>query len=316
MTLPVRRVVFFNAFANGDLHVSRGFVRHIMKARPDLSYAYMHYRCPYILRDIPGLKWLPLDLPERCSERDTSTYCEDDTLYINTWYMADGNRFGKRYGYASFDVLYDLFDEAFGLLGVSLTGVAPLRLFPEIDYTRLGIADKRNGMADVHHRLRIAREGYRRVALISSGDVTSGQAENFDLVAAVYNVSTKHKDTLFILTSMDWRPSHGNIIRSSGIVQNPPGICDLNEVSWLSTQADVIVGRASGPFTFAMTQTNLFERDVKWLCFVKSGVLGEPLWLADSFRQHIKYRSEIEQSPAVRRRDVASVLDCALRGDT
>jgi hypothetical protein len=42
---------------------------------------------------------------------------------------------------------------------------------------------------------------------------------------------------------------------------------DLNEISYLSTFCDIIVGRSSGPFTFSNVKENIFDGNKAFLCF-------------------------------------------------
>lgn len=54
-----KRIVFFNCFHNGDIHVSRGFVRQIMnkikQLEPDTTFGYTHKMSAELLSDIPDL---------------------------------------------------------------------------------------------------------------------------------------------------------------------------------------------------------------------------------------------------------------------
>ena len=45
--------------------------------------------------------------------------------------------------------------------------------------------------------------------------------------------------------------------------------CDLNEISYLSTCCDVIIGKNSGPFVFCETKDNLMDERKKIVSFSK-----------------------------------------------
>jgi hypothetical protein len=300
----IKKVVFFNNFAFGDLHVSRGLVRATMQLLPDVQFGYVHHRGPDVLADIPRLTLLKQDLPREVDVRETVRAVVDDTLYVNTWYCAGGDQFTRRYdSRCCFDVLYDMFEEMlqehFSMRLVRQ--FQPESLFPTIDY----------GCFDIASASEFLAQETRPIVLVCNGDVTSGQAENFDLGGHVREVAAKMPQYVFVLTSKDWRMPTDNVLYSSDIIRKEPGRCDINEVSFLSSKASLIIGRASGPFTFAVTQQNLFEREPSWLCFCRQD-FGNPFWLGNRFSLHVKYTSEIPQFRATSRKEVCEIVASTL----
>lgn len=302
----IRRVVFFNNFAFGDLHLSRGLVRATMRLLPGMDFGYVHHRSPEVLADIPGLPVLSEELPRGVDFRTTVDEVVGNTLYVNTWYCAGDDKFTKPYNYrCCFDVLHDLFEDVLlRRFGIQLAHQATTEsLFPVIDYERF----------EIERATQFVQRETRPVVLVCNGDVTSGQAENFDLGGFVRDVADKRRDLVFVMTSRDWRQPTENVVYSNDVIGKSAGRCDLNEVSFLSSHSAAIIGRASGPFSFAMTQQNLFEREPTWLCFCRQD-FGEPFWLSHKFSNYVKYTSSIPQYRVTTRKQVVDLVEAALWG--
>jgi hypothetical protein len=56
-----------------------------------------------------------------------------------------------------------------------------------------------------------------------------------------------------------------NVVFTNDIIKSNE--CDLNEISYLSTFCDIIVGRNSGPFCFASTKNNLKDPNKTFYAF-------------------------------------------------
>jgi len=309
----VRRIVFYSGAANGDLHVSRGLVRYVADRLPEVSFSYLHQRDPKILWDIPRVFWESDVIPFHAQQ--TGAVLSGSTLYINTWYGAENDRFvlphckpGKYT--CCFDSLYDAFEEALTPhFGDILAEVHPSKLFPTIDYREFEI-ERARAFADAETR---------PMVFVANGCPGSGQSENFDLSGFTRDVASRHKDVLFLLTAKDGEAPTDNVLFTSDIIGKSTGptsaqdrfagVPDINETAYLSTRSKAIVGRASGPFTFAMTQENLF-RPVEWACFHNGAYdFGEPFWLGKRFGHVIRYASPVPEYLSYDRATVIDVLE-------
>ena len=103
--------------------------------------------------------------------------------------------------------------------------------------------------------------------LLCNGPVLSGQCEyNGDMQDIIRTLSKKYLDTTFITTHrIDC--NNQNVKYTGDIIQSNES--DLNEISYLSKFCNVIIGRSSGPFTFANTKDNMFDENKSFLCFGK-----------------------------------------------
>lgn len=282
-----KRVVFFNHFHNGDIHVSRGFVRQIMnkvhQLEPSTQFVYTHKMSPDLLSDIPNLMYDRSALNNVGSEHN-NLVVNGDNIYINTWYGQQHFKYMNRHG-VTIDTIYDALDDSCkSLWGFSLSDISadPSVFFPIIDYTRIQTSKVQNWL-NVHLGQKI---------LIENGPALSNQSDYFPMGTMIENLARKYPDKLFILTSPEnVVDTNGNIFHSDTITQRQ-GRNDLNEISYLSTHCDVIIGRASGVWSFTLTQENLFKRRIKYLCFSNLTPKKEgKFWLGGKFEDTVNYSS-------------------------
>jgi hypothetical protein len=189
----------------------------------------------------------------------------------------------NRYG-ISMDALYAAFDDTCkSLWGFSLDSIStdPSVFFPMIDYDKFQIGGARAWLYS-HPGKKI---------FVSNGAILSDQAHNFPLTPIIANLAQKHTDKIFILSNHDGHPGSANIIHSDDIIKKRGN--DLNENSFISSHCDVIIGKASGSFTFAVTQDNLFNREVKFLAFCNlEPVHPNKFWANELLRDKINYRCQ------------------------
>jgi hypothetical protein len=278
------KVIFFNHFHNGDIHVSRGFVRQIMKRLPEVSFAYSHRNYAGLLADIPGLDYDP----NACNivrNEHVGLMRVGDTVYMNTWYAQQNHKYMNKYG-ITMDALYEAFDDhCRSLWGFSLQDISsdPSVFFPSIDYSNFHIKEAQIWL----------NQNPERKIFVSNGKALSGQADNFDMTAIINRVAVKHPSTIFILSNQESPVTAPNIIYSSSIIKKPSG-SDLNENAFLSEHCDVIMGRASGAFAFAETYNNMLNRKCKFVCF--SNLVppaGGQFWFSSLLQNKIKYVSDV-----------------------
>ncbi|MGI0058661.1 MAG: hypothetical protein ACREBJ_02735, partial [Nitrosotalea sp.] len=156
---------------------------------------------------------------------------------------------------------------------------------PTIDYSKFAIQNVQSWLA-AHPQKKI---------FVSNGISLSGQATNFPMSPIIIDLAKAHQDKIFILSNQDINQAlPPNVIYSKDIIQKPQG-SDLNENSFITTHCDVIVGRASGAFSYAWTQQNMLQRKVKFVCFCNQGVVIYPphkFWTNNLLSDKINYSAE------------------------
>lgn len=284
------KIVFFNYYHNGDVHVSRGFVRQIMNKvhsiDPTIQFAYSHKNDPTLLADIPNLGFDHSALGIVRNDH-ANLHVVGDTVYINTWYGQQHHKYMNRHGGINIDAIYDAFSESCQTLwGFSLEDISTDAsvFFPIVDYSKFNIESVKTWL-DNHPGQKI---------LVENGKALSDQATNFPMGPIIVQLARQYPDKCFILTSQENMPSVPSNIFYSSQITNKGNKSDLNQISFLSTHCDVIVGRSSGVFAFTINQDNLFKRNIKFLNFSNLvPIQPNKYWLGDKLRDKITYSSTI-----------------------
>lgn len=281
----MKKVVFFNYYHNGDIHVSRGFVRHIIdkvkQIDSSIEFFYAHRNAVDLINDIPDLKY---DSSALSVIRDdhANPLVQGDNIYINTWYAQQHFRYMNRYG-ITMDSLYSALDDSCkSVWGFSLKDISddPSIFYPTIDYSKYQIGTAKLWL-DKHPEKKI---------FVANGHAQSGQAHNFTMSILIEEIARRHPDKTFILSNQESSINLHNVFQSSNII-NKNG-SDLNENAFITEYCDTIIGRASGVFTFALTQNNVFKRQCKFLVFSNLVPKKEgKFWLDELLHDRIQYKA-------------------------
>ena len=230
------KVVFFNHFGNGDLFESREFVRELMQILPAEEYQYAHAKNKRMFSDFPELKKVDLN---NNTNVNRGLYKVDNTLYINTWIGRDSSYVLPNIG-CVVDMNLKMFNDMLRHGNLPQLRKSFEHYVPEVDFSYFGKDELDERMS--------AFEGKKKV-LICNGRVFSLQAENFNFTPIIKFLISKHTDTEFFVTQkID--VERENLHFTEDITKTEDGF-DLNEISYLATKCDVIIGRKSGPFVFA-----------------------------------------------------------------
>jgi hypothetical protein len=223
---------FYNKGGRGDLHVSRGFVDDIAK-NTDLKVFYHHQYNQSILKDI-SIQQEPLN--DGLNEHDTMIY-KYGTIYFNTSYGMNKP--------TTLQCLYDNFTSLYDLLNIKQKSL--IYYLPKIEYNQFD-RDKIDNFI----------EG-KKYVLMCNNQVVFGKMDNFDMNPLINLVSKKYRNITFIVTNDDVyinykRIRHKNVVYFKDIVEKDD---NLNEISYLSTKCNIIIGRNSGPHTFCYVEDNM-----------------------------------------------------------
>jgi hypothetical protein len=228
------RIIFYNNWHSGDIMISKEFCRNYIKNNPDNDYYYAHNNSPRLLLDIPELKYMNL-LPEMVEDKKI-IQGNDYTAY-NTW-------IGRTWGYllpgtgVTLEGLYRRFKDIGFKLSENIYDyipqIDPFYYKSDYDGTKL--------------------EQFNKRIMICNGGVWSSQAINFDFIPIVKELTDTYKNHLFILTERINNFTPNNVVYTDDLFGMPMN--DLNEIGYLSTFCELIVGRSSGPFTFAQHLIN------------------------------------------------------------
>jgi hypothetical protein len=223
-----QNIVFYNICNNGDIFVSRSFVKDIISKLPNNEYYYAHKNKKYLLKDL-NLK--EIELIEHLKVSSIPKL-------IDTWYASNNKKY---YDGCTIQTLYSLFKDVYNDLSINIEDI--LSYLPEIDYLKYGLSDneKRN----------------KNTILICNNKPLSGQSSQGDMSWFVQNIASFFPEKIFFVTNdTDQEIKLPNVFYTKNILKEN----NLIEVSWLSTQCSSIIGRASGPYTYSLVKKNINDK--------------------------------------------------------
>ena len=250
----IKNLVFYNHWQNGDIHVSREFIKLIMNNIKAENYVYVHNKSKELLKDIPNLKISNEGIEYLDNDSPRMWNLHTRTLCLNTWYGV--SRSFKDTSSCTIDTLFDLFsDHIKYITNNGYIDPSNIRkLVPKVDYEKY----------DIDNIMSYIENSKSKKVLICNGAVVSKQAKNFSFNNIVEEIAIRYKNIDFLMTEK-FKTSIDNIKFTSDIISK--NNTDLNEIGYLSTFCDVIIGRSSGPYIYSMVEENLFDAKKTFLCF-------------------------------------------------
>lgn len=247
----INKLIFYNNNNNGDIHFTREFVRDIIGKTSYDEYYFYHKRSPKLLMDIPNLQHGQLNI--NC-KTNLQFYIVNNETYINTHLLGllDSPKS------VNLDIFYDYFQIIYDKLKIP---IEPKRHYlPIIDYNQFEISNVNEYLLN--------NKSFPKV-LICNGDVHSNQSFPLDFKFLIEKVATEFPQIHFILTDKKDIIEMPNVLYSTDIINT---FGDLNEISYLSKFCSIIIGRASGPYSFAEVKENFDDPDKTFifLCYIFS----------------------------------------------
>jgi hypothetical protein len=243
-------IFFYNNYHNGDVFYSKEFVRNI-KNQIGISHHYIHRNNSSILKDF-DINQIKGQVPNT-----SSLSKKGNDLYINTWVGQNGAKYLK-YD-CSLKSNYLIYTDIFKTLGIKLK---PIDFYiPEVNFNKVE---------------KIQLDKNKKYVLVCNNNVHSGQADNFNFDPIIDKISDKYKELIFIMTNNS-NLKKDNVLYVNNILKKEMG--NLLEISYLSTQTDIIIGRGSGPFCFSHIKDNMLNENKSFIVFTHKENEGK--WVPD-----------------------------------
>lgn len=272
------KIVFFNHYHRGDLHTHKEFVRQIIREVKDFEFEYLHFNHPKLTRD--------LDVPKTGdpSHLDAKTpfYQDEGKLYVNTWIGCHWDIFCE-HGGINMNSLWYQWEKIFEMINAYFG--TSLKLYDEKEFYLPTIDFDRFNVKSVDEFLEYTKD--RKRMLLCNGVPKSGQSFNSNMQEFVEDIAKKHPEMCFICTDK-FSTTVENVFFTDDIVMDTDiqekrapwedrefNNCDLPEISYLSENCDIIVGKNSGPFVFCETKNNYMDQRKKFLSFNVSWGIGK-----------------------------------------
>jgi hypothetical protein len=208
------------------------------------EYVYHHSNKSNLLKDIENLNYsnnLSMD-------RQSQIIRNHDTIYINTWIGQCGSKYLLKD--CSMYSNYEMYKDIYKQLSINIEDME--YYLPSIDFTKCNTKNIDTFLF----------ENNNKKVLVCNGSVLSGQCPNFDLGNIIIELSKLYNNVDFILTNKINYTSN-NIFFTDDIIKCE--YSDLNEISYLSTMCDIIIGRASGPHAFTHIKDNYCDNNKTFL---------------------------------------------------
>jgi hypothetical protein len=282
----MRKLIFFNHYHRGDLFTHKEFIRHLKQQLYgiDFVFQYLHFNHPKVNKDLD----IPLiGNPSNLNHKDKFIPRGSNTLLVNTWIGV----WGDTQGYMGVNLdsllmswghIYEHINEYFGTK-LSINTEKEYYI-PSLDTSFFNIKSIDN----------FIQQNKGKKVLVCNGIPMSNQSFAGDMSEILIPTADKYKDITFICTKK-FSTDKNNILFTDDIIQdsdlhdfNAPwhdrqqNNCDLNEISYLSTFCDVIIGKNSGPFVFCETKENFMNPNKTFISFTK--------WQTESLSHNINYR--------------------------
>ena len=283
----MENIVFFNHWHYGDLFSTRGWVADIKRQMPQSNFYYAHKKNPRAI----------IDLVETLDEENNRTVLDginqwnrfgsdDDTILINTWVGSYMGLWANTHpSYISHHrIVGECYNNLRQQFGIDLKLSDDVWDYvPQVDYSKYN---------------RAAVDNYKQfvgdVYLFCNSAVASAQSSMDNMQKIIEHVANNHRGDTFVATEK-FDTKLDNIVFTSDIFSDT---CDLCDISYLSTKVNLIVGKNSGPFTYANTKDNLLDKSKIFVNFSHKpeDTLPYGLDIAADFRSSVVTYS----SPAVR----------------
>jgi len=292
----MQSICFFNHFHNGDLYHSKPFVKDVMN-QVETDFYYFHSKDHKILKDLNIKRAFVEGL-----NQNVQVLNKDDFVFVNTWI---GSYFNKYKGECTLNfnmkMWNDIYQELNEILGTNLKIKSIENYYPFVDFNYYIL----DNVDDYVYN------NTNRKILISNGPGLSGQCEyNGDMADIIIELAEKHKNKTFITTQ---RIVHNktNIVCTEDIIKSDTS--DLNEISYLSTFCDLIIGKNSGPFCFSFNCENINDPSKTFIAFgtnkndcflddidIKCKLIFEKFTTINKLKETIEHQiTKMENSPCV-----------------
>jgi len=270
--MKFRKVIFYNQWRNGDCFLPKEYVRDIANRFPIIEFEFAHNNHPSIISDLV-LKHTRLDsIPQFPMPMRMAQTQNGEILFINTWVgcwiFGEDALMGEK-DHANFYLLHKMWNRFYDALGLEMRGDYKYYL-PTIRYQSFNLTEPTEY---------INRIGNKQMIFFSNGKQQSEQSSMGDMSKTIRILAEKFKDIEFYATDpVDFEAPNLTVCKhESGF---------LNQLSYISRRASIIVGKNSGPFTYAHTKENISNPNKTFMCFshkLKDCLLGEGEYICNSY---------------------------------
>jgi hypothetical protein len=279
-----KNIYFYLYFGNGDIFISKEFVKDILsQVKYDTAY-YSHGKNKRILADIPELNFAPIT-----NEHIPNIRCRlvNNDLFVNCWLGVDST-YVTPANSCSVTNSKRMYNDIFSKTHLDIHLNKSLgEYIPQIDYKYFELEGVNNFISSNN----------KKFFLWDNGLVQSNQANNFDFTPAIDTISRLYPHINIVTTSRT--PLLASNIFFTGDITKPSDGFDLNEISYLSTFTNLIVGRSSGPEVFCTTRENVYNPNKRFISFTYRIESSSIVWGNPEIPSKIYWSSSVDTGSIV-----------------
>jgi len=270
----MKRIVFFNFWQNGDCFINKQYVRDIIRHFPEAEIDYAHKNHPNIVADLK-CKHVPLEsLPSQLNMWIPIAHDpEAEVVYINTWIGCWIGKYLDHGEHANFTTLPRVWKEVYDFLKIDMMQSYE-DYHPEIYYEHFDNTHATEYLNEIKHS---------SLVVFCNGQAMSKQSSMGNMERIIDLVADAFPDYNFFVTDRV-NVNRSNVKFSDDVLKGTVG--NLNQISYVSNFAKLIIGKNSGPFTYAHTRDNMEDPYKTFMCFshkMKDCLMGEGEYLTNSF---------------------------------
>ncbi len=247
----MKYICFFTNGHNGDIVHSKSFIEDIA-SQLDIPCLYHHNNNPIISKDLSTTftQVFPSDYYSRFIETEK-------IFFVNTWlypYSQDDFFVGVNMesNYKIYSYICSVINQKFNK-NLKLKNIESY--LPFINFNNVN-------RDNIEH---FASLNQGKKVLFCNGPCMSGQSSyNENLKELIERLSQKYKNVTFVATEK-FETDLDNILFTDDIINI--NRCDLNEIGYLSTFCDLIIGKNSGPFCFSTNRDNYNDENKVFFAF-------------------------------------------------
>lgn len=238
----------YNYWHYGDLFLARSFIKALSEK---YKINFYHNKEEKVFKDIFNFSEI-VGIPSHFNFHHSDL----NNLNINTWMGVEDFLYIK--GSAKDPKFYCSYKRYMKYIKKILLQLdIPLKDYdyylPEINFSNLNteeVKKKYNNLA----------KNYKNIILLCTGPTQSNQSFNFNFEPIINSLSDKFKDILFLTTTNIFSK---NLNVKSSIELFPT----LLDISYISQNINLIVGRSSGPYVYTLFKDNIYNKEKKYVCF-------------------------------------------------
>lgn len=263
MNEKIRNIVFYNRWHNGDLFLPKAYMARLIRTlrqQSDYQIYFAHNNNSKLLCDL-DVSFFSLNETEIPAHDGHTVFVEKDTLYINTWVGAYKGFFSELQEHCNVITIGQIWTSIYytvqSILGIQIFAgydqkFNPSAGIPTTDWSKYEIKPVEDFVL-----------GKNNLILFCNGKVRSEQTKqsNIDVMSdSIQALAAMHSEYNFVCTEkFDIQLNVNNIFFTDDILVSVQG-GDINEIAYLSTFCDIIVGKSSGPHMYCHVKDNT-ERD-------------------------------------------------------